>query len=266
MRDRVIERVAVINKILDIGCGNGNLAIKLAKRHSNCNIIGLDYWGKEWEYGAAICERNARLENVSNINFVQGSASKLPFEDASFDSIVSCLTFHEVRDVKEKEDCLKEAIRVLKLNGHFVFLDLFDDPKFYPVQSKYKQVIAHYGGLITEDKAIHEVLDLPFPLNDKKSLKYARIIITTILAIGKINSRFFFLGSAANGAVMDRRGVGNFREKFAAVEVDYFHFPLQYHSKMTDCHSESVPRTTYLGIVREKLTKFSSSKERTRSI
>jgi len=172
----VIERVIGTNKILDIGCGNGNLTIKIAKQYPNCDIIGLDYWGIEWEYAASICENNARLENVSNIKFVQGSASKLSFENDSIDCIVSCLAFHEVQDTKEKEDCLKEAIRVLKLNGHFIFLDLFDDSKYYPIRTKYKEVITNFGGRIDEDKAVREILNLPFPLDNKRSLKYARII------------------------------------------------------------------------------------------
>ena len=60
---------------------------------------------------------NARLEKVSNTKFIRGSASALPFETAGVDCVVSCLTFHEVRDVREKEDCLREAFRVLKPGG-----------------------------------------------------------------------------------------------------------------------------------------------------
>lgn len=44
--------------------------------------------------------------------------------------------------------------------------------------------------------------------------------VVAFLAIGEIHARFFFLGGAANGAVMDRWGVRNFREEPAAVEVD----------------------------------------------
>ncbi len=176
IHELLAKRVTETSTVLDIGCGNGNFSIKLAKQNPNCSVIGLDYWGKEWEYSLSVCENNARLENVSNIKFVQGSASKLPFDNASVDSVVSCLTFHEVQDVKEKETCLKEAIRVLKLEGRFVFLDLFDEPKYYPIRAKRKEVIARCGGIIDEDKAVNELLSLPFPLNHRRSLKYARII------------------------------------------------------------------------------------------
>jgi ubiquinone/menaquinone biosynthesis C-methylase UbiE len=172
----IVERVTVKKKLLDIGCGNGHLTIKLAKRHPDRLAVGLDYWGREWEYGEATCKTNARLENASNIDFIQGSASKLPFEDESFDCVVSCLTFHEVQNVLEKEDCMREALRVLAQNGNFVFLDLFDDPKYYPISKKYQEAITTHGGMIVEDIAVHELLALPFPLNSKKSLRYARIV------------------------------------------------------------------------------------------
>jgi SAM-dependent methyltransferase len=78
IHELIIQRVAGKKVMLDIGCGNGNLAIKHAKKHPTCGVIGLDFWGKEWEYAASICENNARIENVSNIRFIQGSASQLP--------------------------------------------------------------------------------------------------------------------------------------------------------------------------------------------
>ncbi len=176
IHELLVERAAAPNAALDVGCGNGHLSIRLAKRFPEGTVVGLDYWGNDWEYAASTCERNARLENAANVRFVKGSASQLPFESESFDCVVSCLTFHEVRDVKEKEDCLAEALRVLKPEGRFVFLDLFDDPKHYPVRSRCGEVIAHNGGKVDEDKLVSEILGLPFPLNGKRSLKYARIL------------------------------------------------------------------------------------------
>ena len=40
----------VKGKILDIGSGNGVLAVKVAQRHSEVEVVGIDYWGKDWEY------------------------------------------------------------------------------------------------------------------------------------------------------------------------------------------------------------------------
>ena len=111
---------------LDIGCGNGAIAIKLARKYPMAKVTGIDYWGKGWEYSKNVCEKNAAMSGVGDRTaFHKASASKLPFEDESFDVVVSNLTFHEVRDTKDKRAVVKEALRVLKKGGVFVFQDLF---------------------------------------------------------------------------------------------------------------------------------------------
>ena len=111
---------------LDIGCGNGALTIKLAKKYPSAKVTGIDQWGKQWEYAKATCERNASIEGVSNqTTFRQASAASLPFPDESFDTVVSNLTFHEVREVRDKRQLVQEALRVLKKDGVFAFQDLF---------------------------------------------------------------------------------------------------------------------------------------------
>ena len=118
-------------KIIDIGCGNAPLSIKLAKKYPNALITGIDYWGGLWDYSKEECEKNAALEGVKDrITFQRASASSLPFENDSFDLAVSNFVFHEVGDVKNKRELLREALRVVKKGGGFVFHDLFLS-KFY---------------------------------------------------------------------------------------------------------------------------------------
>ena len=61
----------------------------------------------------------------SNQAIERATASSLPFDDGSFDAVVSNLTFHEVRDVKDKRLLIKEALRVVRKGGAFALQDLF---------------------------------------------------------------------------------------------------------------------------------------------
>jgi SAM-dependent methyltransferase len=115
-----------VGKVLDIGCGNGPLTIAIAKRFAQAEVMGVDYWAAAWEYSKGVCERNTKIEGVAGrVAFERASASSLPFDDGAFDLVVSNLVFHEVRDVRDKKELIREALRVVKDGGWFVFQDLF---------------------------------------------------------------------------------------------------------------------------------------------
>jgi SAM-dependent methyltransferase len=131
---------------LDIGCGNGPLAIKLAKTYPKSHVTGIDYWQGLWDYSQDICEKNASLEKVSDrTTFQKASASHLPFNDGHFDAVVSNFVFHEVSDTKDKRDVIKEALRVVKKNGVFSFQDLFLIKRMYGDPEDLLETIKSWG-------------------------------------------------------------------------------------------------------------------------
>jgi len=164
---------------LDIGCGSGKLAIQAAAMLPTIQFTGLDFWGDDWEYSAKQCQRNAVLEGVENLDFRPGSAARLPFADGSFDLVISCLTFHEVQGITDRAVCLTEAIRVLRLGGQFIFLDLFDDPGFYPDPLAIRLALPAAGAQISESRALVDLLALPYPLKGKRALGLGRLICGT---------------------------------------------------------------------------------------
>jgi ubiquinone/menaquinone biosynthesis C-methylase UbiE len=156
---------------LDIGCGNAPLTIKLALKHKGAHIVGIDHWGKRWEYSKEICEKNVVMEGVAGrVSFKKASASKLPFEDGYFDSVVSNFVFHEVGDAKDKREVIREALRVVRKGGCFAFQDLFLFKRIYGEIDELRATIKSWG--ITkveflktcEAPFIPKALKLPFML------------------------------------------------------------------------------------------------------
>jgi len=145
---------------LDIGCGNGPLAIKLAQKHRQAKVLGLDYWGNKWDYSQNLCENNAAIEGVSDrVTFQRGSAASLPFTDGSFEAVVSNFVFHEVGGVKDKRDVIREALRVLKKGGKYAFHDEFLVKKMYGDPDDLVNTIKSWGVAKVEFKPTR---DLPF--------------------------------------------------------------------------------------------------------
>ena len=149
-----IMRVFVIEKLLwdgngkalDVGTGAGALAIKLAKQFPKSEIWGIDYWGKGWNFSKKLCEKNALAEGVADRTiFQKASASKLPFKDDQFDAVVSNYVYHEVRDVKDKKDVIKESFRVLKKGGFFSLQDLFLHEKKFGEIENLKSTLKEWG-------------------------------------------------------------------------------------------------------------------------
>jgi ubiquinone/menaquinone biosynthesis C-methylase UbiE len=156
-------------KALDIGCGNGALTIKVAKRFPNAQVTGIDFWGAKWEYSQLQCEQNAQAEGVNGrVVFQKASASQLPFADDYFDAAVSNLCFHEVSDTKDKRAIIREALRVVKKGGKFSFQDLFLFRQVYGDVDDLLNEIRSWGiskveFTITKDaEFIPAVLKLPF--------------------------------------------------------------------------------------------------------
>jgi len=132
--------------LLDIGCGNGALAVEAARKYPKAQATGIDYWGGQWEYAKEDCEKNAQVAGVAERTaFRKASAAKLPFADESFDVVMSNFVFHEVQDVRDKRSVIQEALRVLKKGGVFVFQDLFLWKRIYGEPQDLLDTIRSWG-------------------------------------------------------------------------------------------------------------------------
>ncbi|MGX8706196.1 MAG: class I SAM-dependent methyltransferase [bacterium] len=121
-------------KCLDVGCGSGALAIAVAKRNPQAQVIGIDRWGAEYaSFNEALCERNAKAEGVRNTTFQQGDATHLDFPDGIFDAVVSNYVYHNIPG--KRQNYLLETLRTLKKGGTFALHDIFSKSKYGDMQA-----------------------------------------------------------------------------------------------------------------------------------
>lgn len=136
--DRLVDSINLSSEgsLLDIGCGPAELLFRIAQRHPNCHLTGLDI-------DPGILEVARKKIVGKPITLVQGSATQLPFPDSHFDSIVSSLAFHHLTTL-QKEQAFAEAFRVLKPGGKFHLFD-FGPPPSFPAR-----ILAALYGLFEE--------------------------------------------------------------------------------------------------------------------
>ena len=124
--DSEVQGMDILSKIqspmvLDIGCGTGRTAIKIAKSlPKGGHLNGIDIYNVNAISGNSLAtvNRNAELEGVSDKStFQYGSATEIPFEDNKFNIVNLSSVLHEVHDYEDKERAMKEIRRVLKPKG-----------------------------------------------------------------------------------------------------------------------------------------------------
>lgn len=102
-------------RVLDVGCGTGRGLLALG-RAGFTNLTGLDYTPAMLEIAAQELASELPAQAAARIRLMQGDAFTLPFEDASFDVVVSLNFLHMFRfDLQEK--LLREMTRVCVPNG-----------------------------------------------------------------------------------------------------------------------------------------------------
>jgi len=115
---KVTDSVPEGAAVLEVAPGPGYLAIELAKL-GRYSITGLDISAKFVE----IAQANAQEAGVT-IDFRQGNAAQMPFDDAMFDFIICTAAF---KNFAEPIKALDEMYRVLEVGGKALIIDLRGD-------------------------------------------------------------------------------------------------------------------------------------------
>ena len=99
-------------RLLEVPVGTGVLTMPVYAALPDAKIECLDYSADMM----AAARRRAAGAGLNNVHFTQGDVGALPFEDESFDIVLSLNGFHAFPD---KEAAYRETCRVLKPGGTF---------------------------------------------------------------------------------------------------------------------------------------------------
>jgi ubiquinone/menaquinone biosynthesis C-methylase UbiE len=100
-------------KLLDVPTGTAVFTYRKYKKLKDADITCLDYSEDMLSQAKARFEAN----QIANVKTIQGDVGNLPFEDSTFDVVLSMNGFHAFPD---KEKAFDEVLRVLKPGGQFI--------------------------------------------------------------------------------------------------------------------------------------------------
>lgn len=148
-------------RVLDVATGTGDFALELKTRAPQAEVVGSDFVPEM----LSIAREKAQAKHL-NIEFQEGDALKLPYPDASFNSITCAFGFRNFADYARG---LAEFHRVLAPGGRVVILE-FPPPQPGPlyrlIRFYLQTLLPVIGGIISGNMGAYRYLPesmLAFP-------------------------------------------------------------------------------------------------------
>lgn len=115
--DLILENINVSrgSRVLDVGCGTGLFARRIAMEYPGVDVVGLDLSPGMLRIAQENCK-----DVGDSVQFVEGDSEHLPFDDDTFDVITCVHSFHHY---PHKQNVLAEMQRVLRPGGRACIVD-----------------------------------------------------------------------------------------------------------------------------------------------
>jgi SAM-dependent methyltransferase len=148
--------------LLDLGCGTGLLSQRIRREHPDTHVVGCDFSQGMLQRAGEHCDGSA---------WVQGDATRLPFCDACFDTVVSSEAFHWFPD---QPAALTECFRVLAPEGRllvalvnppvepvsdamYVGFRLVGEPFYWPTRRRMRELVEAAGFRVAAQQRVYRL-------------------------------------------------------------------------------------------------------------
>src|ERR1044072_8876456 len=145
---RLSELLPEHSRVLDVGCGTGDLSLKLFEK-TTAQVTGIDFCGPMLKLAKT---------KAPQLQFIEGDALRLPFAEASFDGLTIGFALRNLADVDRG---LRELLRVLKPDGHVAILEFSHplNPAFASLVKFYNwRLLPWIGGAVSGSRGAYEYL------------------------------------------------------------------------------------------------------------
>lgn len=148
------RRGRAIARVLDVGCGTGDLAVQIAHHFGSARIMAVDFTPAMLR---RVPVRHRGAEELSRIALGRATALRLPFEDGSFDLVTSAFVLRNFSDLNA---ALGETRRVLAPGGIALHLEITEplSPRFGKIFHAYFDRVVPWLGAAVKSEGPYRYL------------------------------------------------------------------------------------------------------------
>lgn len=140
LTESIVRCYPQLHSVLDIGCGAGNYAVKLAQKNPNVNITLVDLSQNMLDRAL----ERVGAKSQGKVETRKGDFRALDFGNQKFDVIIATAVLHHLRDDEDWETTFHKLFKLLNDGGSVWIFDLVQQSESHLQQYIYDELYGQY--------------------------------------------------------------------------------------------------------------------------